>query len=260
MFEHLLTCSAEAMWKILVFLYLYIKLFWVLCGTRSCLRCVIQLSLSVHDTIIQFSYLLTYSVTTLAPFLRLFASWCKMYRFRWTVMEKSPQTADLNTLYAKVQKDLSGSDRLNRHCANSFGKGFNVTDVHLNLTDPDCRFNLELAGMMLSCSWWCEVNGNAHCICVMILVAMAGSSEGFKWTRGSFYPQDYFLCSWAYVPPYRRHRRDEPTWPSSVSLSCPPSLWCNTTWILGDILPHSVSVILINLFTKMDECCQQTPK
>ena len=68
-------------------------------------------------------------------------------------MEKSLQTTDLKTLYAKVQKDLSGSDRLNQHCANSFGKGFNVTDVHLNLKASDCRFDLELAGVMLSCSW-----------------------------------------------------------------------------------------------------------
>lgn len=40
----------------------------------------------------------------------------------------------------------------------------------------------------------------------------------------------------------------------------PPSLWCNTTWILWDLLLHFVSVILVNLFTEMDKCCQQTPK
>ena len=45
-----------------------------------------------------------------------------------------------NSVYCEIQRDLSGSDRLNQHCVNSFGKGLNVTDVHLYVNVPHCRF------------------------------------------------------------------------------------------------------------------------
>ena len=50
--------------------------------------------------------------------------------------------SDLKTLYTVKYRDLSGGDRLNQHCVNSFGKGLNVTDIHLYVKVPHCRFNL----------------------------------------------------------------------------------------------------------------------
>lgn len=34
-------------------------------------------------------------------------------------------------VYWEMQKDLSGSDRLNQQCVSLFGEGLNVADVHL---------------------------------------------------------------------------------------------------------------------------------
>lgn len=42
----------------------------------------------------------------------------------------SYQTADLETLHT-VKYSKSSADRLNHHCASSFGSGLNITDVHL---------------------------------------------------------------------------------------------------------------------------------
>ena len=52
-----------------------------------------------------------------------------------------PPTPDLKTLiFCEIQRDLSGGDRLNQHYVKSFGKGLNVTKVHLYIKVPHCRF------------------------------------------------------------------------------------------------------------------------
>lgn len=48
-------------------------------------------------------------------------------------MEMFPQAPDLKTLvYCGIHRDLSGGDKFDQHCANSFGKDLNVTDGGLS--------------------------------------------------------------------------------------------------------------------------------
>ena len=45
-----------------------------------------------------------------------------------------------NSVYCEIQRDLSVGDRLDQNCVNSSGKGLNVTDIHLCVKVPYCRF------------------------------------------------------------------------------------------------------------------------
>ncbi len=53
----------------------------------------------------------------------------------------APQTPDLKTpVYCEIQRDLPGDERLDQHFVNSFGKGLNVTNVHLYVNVPHSSF------------------------------------------------------------------------------------------------------------------------
>lgn len=57
---------------------------------------------------------------------------CETHHFGGTSAGKSPPIPDLKTLvWRQTLRDLFGSDRLNQNFVNPFGKGLNVTDVHL---------------------------------------------------------------------------------------------------------------------------------
>lgn len=84
----------------------------------------------------------------------------------------------------------------------------------------------------------------------MILVVVAGSLEGFKWTCGLSKSLSISLFSLLALV-YYTMSKTQTRW---THLTFPPSpfplsLWHNTTRILWDTLPHFVSVIVVNLFT-----------
>lgn len=53
----------------------------------------------------------------------------------------------------KIQRHLSGCDRLNPHCVNRFCKGLNVKEVNLFAKVSHCRFNMELTMVSYSIKW-----------------------------------------------------------------------------------------------------------
>lgn len=53
----------------------------------------------------------------------------------------------------KIQRHLSGCDRLNPHCVNKFCKGLNVKEVNLFAKASHCRFNMELTMVSYSIKW-----------------------------------------------------------------------------------------------------------
>lgn len=65
----------------------------------------------------------SYTVATIAG-KPISAVWCKSSR--------SVQTSDFKILVrCKIQRDLPGDDRLIKHCVGLFGRGLNVTGIHL---------------------------------------------------------------------------------------------------------------------------------
>lgn len=66
--------------------------------------------------------------------------------------EKWPDSKTL--VYWEIQKDLSGSDRLNQQCVSLFGKGLNVTDVHLYVKVSRRKLQEELQYAVLRVLWY----------------------------------------------------------------------------------------------------------
>lgn len=56
-----------------------------------------------------------------------------------------PDTRLKNSVDCEVQRDLFGSDRPNQHCVSLFGKDLYVTDIHLYVRLPYCRFKQPVA-------------------------------------------------------------------------------------------------------------------
>lgn len=59
-------------------------------------------------------------------------------------------------IYWEMQKDLSGSDRLNQQCVSLFGEGLNVADVHLYVKVPHRKLQEEKATV-------------SHAACIVLL-------------------------------------------------------------------------------------------
>ncbi len=62
--------------------------------------------------------------------------------------------------YAAKYRDLAGGDRLNQHCVNSFGKGLNVTGVHLHVKVLHSSFNCHYIPNL---SNYKHINNLCHC-------------------------------------------------------------------------------------------------
>lgn len=91
-------------------------------------------STAVASTILLELLLHHYGLSTVLPRLAL-AGWCEMHHQRRKVA-----TNTATPVYCEIQRAFPDDDGLNQHCVNLFGKGLNVTDIHLYVKVPHSIF------------------------------------------------------------------------------------------------------------------------